>query len=67
MHVDPMYSAAWNTLLCGRKKWLLIPPLPLTATMEENRAHLAAMGKIRVCAFIHISNPAFSRSPRRLL
>jgi len=44
MHVDPMYSAAWNTLLCGRKKWLLIPPLPLTATMEENRAHLAAMG-----------------------
>lgn len=25
-HVDPMYTSAWNTLLCGRKKWLLVPP-----------------------------------------
>jgi len=26
LHVDPSQTAAWNTLLCGRKKWVLFPP-----------------------------------------
>eukprot|EP01125_Pyxidicula_operculata_P009508 TRINITY_DN312_c0_g2_i1.p1 TRINITY_DN312_c0_g2~~TRINITY_DN312_c0_g2_i1.p1 ORF type:complete len:410 (+),score=84.23 TRINITY_DN312_c0_g2_i1:62-1291(+) len=26
MHVDPKLTGAWNTLLSGRKKWILLPP-----------------------------------------
>lgn len=25
-HVDPNYTAAWNTVILGRKRWLLFPP-----------------------------------------
>ncbi|CAL1170201.1 unnamed protein product, partial [Cladocopium goreaui] len=26
MHKDPKWSSAWNTLLCGRKRWVMFPP-----------------------------------------
>jgi len=26
MHKDPKWSGAWNTVLCGRKRWVLFPP-----------------------------------------
>jgi len=25
LHLDPKWSSAWNTLLCGRKRWVMFP------------------------------------------
>mmetsp|Transcript_27228 Transcript_27228/g.59176 ORF Transcript_27228/g.59176 Transcript_27228/m.59176 type:complete len:742 (-) Transcript_27228:166-2391(-) len=25
MHLDPKWSSAWNTILCGRKRWVMFP------------------------------------------
>lgn len=45
-HVDPMYTAAWNTLLCGRKKWLLAPPAPEGASDEEKAEYQSKLGEV---------------------
>ena len=33
MHTDPHFTAAWNALLCGRKRWVLFPPECTTAEL----------------------------------
>ncbi|KAJ3700110.1 hypothetical protein LUZ61_003815 [Rhynchospora tenuis] len=37
-HVDPGLTTAWNTLLCGRKRWALYPPgrVPAGVTVHVN-------------------------------
>ncbi|CAN4122310.1 unnamed protein product [Withania somnifera] len=37
-HVDPGLTSAWNTLLCGRRRWALYPPgrVPLGVTVHVN-------------------------------
>ncbi|XP_037496142.1 F-box protein At1g78280 isoform X2 [Jatropha curcas] len=37
-HVDPALTSAWNTLLCGRKRWAMYPPgrVPIGVTVHVN-------------------------------
>lgn len=41
LHVDPSCTSAWNTLLCGLKRWVLFPP----GTSQEYVAQIGATCK----------------------
>jgi histone arginine demethylase JMJD6 len=40
VHVDPLATAAWNTLLAGRKRWALFPPGTPAALVAPREAGL---------------------------
>lgn len=47
LHVDPLHSAAWNSLIEGWKWWVLFPPGTPEAGLcmeEDAKAHLAGTG-----------------------
>eukprot|EP00929_Paragymnodinium_shiwhaense_P065252 TRINITY_DN32730_c0_g1_i1.p1 TRINITY_DN32730_c0_g1~~TRINITY_DN32730_c0_g1_i1.p1 ORF type:complete len:407 (+),score=107.09 TRINITY_DN32730_c0_g1_i1:70-1290(+) len=41
MHIDPSCTGAWNTLLCGMKRWVLFPP----GDSVEYRTRIGALSK----------------------
>ena len=39
VHIDPLATSAWNTLLVGRKQWVLFPP-HLTKKFVKGARHI---------------------------
>lgn len=66
LHIDPLYTNAWVTLLQGRKRWLLFPP--------ETPPELIGMGAVQIPSSIWFSRyydkvmePSFPFSPVHVL
>lgn len=39
VHLDPLSTSAWNTLIAGRKRWVLFPP-HFTREFVKGRHHV---------------------------
>jgi len=36
LHVDPVHTSAWNTLISGKKRWVMFPPETFKSEMDFN-------------------------------
>jgi hypothetical protein len=64
LHVDPKCTCAWNTSLCGRKRWVLFPPTTHAATLEEMGVETDLVSRSSLSPPLHWWQDVYSRLKR---
>ena len=64
LHVDPKCTCAWNTSLCGQKRWVLFPPTTHAATLEEMGVETDLVSRSSLSPPLHWWQDVYSRLKR---